>query len=491
MARLIRNLAPVGLVFLIFLLSFPLSPSVALSAPFQSDQPTVYQPFQFLDFVNPGITAGTTYQVSITLPTGTLGPISVQAREAGKLSIVAPFYLDPASGLSAPAECSASIQGLAGALDFSVTALPELTSGPGEGVSAFLDGAVQLHNQTLTYLETMEANSGLSLAAAKAEINKLLSWLNDWLDQFRSTGQIVLDPDRPELTLTGEDLAAADRLLYAQVQGIIAASQAEAGAEHPAPAVQKAPDWGSLYQQFSAYLDDPAKSGDELTASFTFYLIEYDLSINTPWGQPLARQAQALTAVSLGLAISAAANLAGRGGTQVDVAAECSKFDQAILKMEGAVALMNAALTTGAVGDVAGLGQPWIESVNVLKGSITQWKGHYCNDDEDDLDVTGRWFMRAEYVWENSAGRVDLWWTECFMTLNDNGTVSGGCEIKTYTLAGNQIRMEMPYSTNLVVYTGTVSGGAMSGTWAGDWRCEGPQATLTCTNMVWTATKVD
>lgn len=106
-----------------------------------------------------------------------------------------------------------------------------------------------------------------------------------------------------------------------------------------------------------------------------------------------------------------------------------------------------------------------------------------------DANVAGTtWSVRKEFMWRNSAGRVDQWWFNCTMTLNENESVGGGCRIDTYAMDGNNIFMIKTYSAdNINRYFGTVSGGSMSGTWEGYWSCTGPKATLQCWDYKWSA----
>lgn len=212
----------------------------------------------FLTIRHDAITPGSTVAVLFRGPAGTVTRVKTSYTQEGLARVPVPPLFDAVSGELASGAATVSIEGIASDQSITINAPPVLENrAPGEFTMLFLQTCINNYSTGLGELAGLDPAvlAQVNAAGMAADMQAGLNQLQAIINEIAATGQWTTQVDGRVVTLTGRDLAAADRVLAAVVAGLVA----EFEAVSPSVAKSKAAAASAPASPSDAHLQEMAR----------------------------------------------------------------------------------------------------------------------------------------------------------------------------------------------------------------------------------------
>jgi hypothetical protein len=472
-----------------------------------------FAPGEFLSIGSSRISPGAAFKVILTGPNSYSVTIETTANSDGNVMICLPPYFNQETGEYTGANMTATVEGV-GSVPFSLSGLPEVPGSAQDCLMGMLAAAMADINQAISIAQGM--NGTANSQGIIDQLNFRRNVLAGQLQQLQDSGTMTWG--RFSMSQTSLDLAA--RLIYADNLGlrkVLGMSPSLAAADYQVAQnrdefanwfIDTAQRVRSVRGGMQALINkaEAMKGTAEMAdAGMNFLSQKFGVDLRGD-ADPLAAEVQKYLNFAQPLFDwinkQFTQSLVNAGMSSMGVKEDLDEMQQRLNGLNSVISGLQLGVLLMEDENAQQMIQDFgvtdlLNNMSNLRQELQNWHDQAANnngggDDGGGSNVIGTWSVHKEFMWKNSAGRVDQWWFDCTMTLNDNGSVGGNCEIDTYALDGNNIFMIKTYSAdNINRYYGTVSGGSMSGTWEGYWSCTGPQKTLDCWDMKWSASKMN
>ena len=180
-------------------------------------------PGKFITVSHQSIHADSSVDIEFRGADGYLINTRILNTSEGSARVMVPPFIDGTTGNFNAGDVTVNIKNTTGEANLRINELPSLENmTPGTVLIMMLERAIESYTATQTNLDTLytDLNAQVDINNANLAISNQILVLNDIIDQIETTGELLVESNSGNQTLSPEDLYVVDQLLAASIVGM-------------------------------------------------------------------------------------------------------------------------------------------------------------------------------------------------------------------------------------------------------------------------------